>query len=177
LDHIFSRFEQKTSQKALALRPFQGFALRAIEAIDAPKGNFWKCQDALRELALSRAALDYIEHELLSGLDSPHYMPQLDLLACDTFSLNIKLLSPTRSMTGGTSTINSFIEHRMAAIVHVSVLLERFEQPKVEPVDVFDRERKIVPLGTSTLGVGDVITCRAGIDCHQINSSGTVILF
>lgn len=172
MDHIFNRFHQKKSQRALELKPFRGFALCAIEAIDASPESFWNCRNALRELALSRAALDYIEHELLSGLNSPNYMPQLELLECDSFSLNIRLLSPVLP----TGTVNSSIEHRMAAIVHGSVLLDRFEQPKVEPVDVFDRGRKIVSLGSSRFGVGDVIGCRAGIDCHQMNGRSTAIL-
>jgi hypothetical protein len=173
MEHFFSRFRLKTSQRALELKVFQDFALRTMELIDESPESFWKCHDALKELALSRAALDYIEHELLGGLNSPQYMPQLELLECDSFRLNMRLLSPAST----TNTINSSAENRMMAIVHGSILLHRFEQLRVEPIDVLDQNRQLVSRGSSVLEVGDVIKCRAGIDCHQISDSGTTILF
>jgi hypothetical protein len=65
----------------------------------------------------------------------------------------------------------------MMALVHGSAQLHRFEQPIPEPMDVFDPERKIMSLGISALSAGDVVECRAGVDCCKLAVDGPAVLF
>jgi len=173
IEYFFSELHAKTGQQALQLRAFQEFVEVIIDSLDSSPESFWRCRNALADLTMSRAALDYIESELLSGLNNALYLPQLELLECDRFSLALRFLLPSQP----SNTVSAFVEHRMMAVVHGSAHLHRFEQPHVEPLDILDRERKIVSLGTSTLSTGNVLACRAAVDCYQLSVDEPVIVF
>jgi HEAT repeats len=173
IDYFFGKLHAKRGQQALKLQPFHDFVLRVINNLDTSPESFWRCRDALANLTMSRGALDYIEGELLSGLTLAHYLPQFVLLECDRFSLHLRFLSPSPAST----TISASVEHRLIAMVHGSAQLYRFEQPKAEPLDVFDRERKLVSLGVSALNAGDVMECRAAVDCYELSVDDAAIIF
>jgi hypothetical protein len=173
IEYFFSELHAKTGQQALKLRPFQDFVTRVVGTLDSSPGSFWRCRDALADLTISRAALDYVESELMSGLTTPHYLPQLDLFECDRFSLALRFLFPSQQ----SNTVSAFIEHRMMAVVHGSAHLYRFEQPHVEPLDILDQERKIMSLGASTLSAGNVLASRAAVDCYQLSVDAPAIVF
>jgi hypothetical protein len=173
IDYFFSELHARKGQQALKLQTFQDFVVHVINTLDTSPESFWRCRNALASLAKSRAALDYMEIELLNGLTSPNYLPQFVLLECDRFSLHLRFLSPTPPP----SSLSAYVEHRMMAMVHGSVHLQRFEQPSPEPLEIFDVKRKIVPRGVSGFGPGDVMECRAAVDCNKLFVDGAAVMF
>lgn len=158
---------------ALKLQPFRQFVLRVMDELNSSPDAFWKCRDALKDLAKSRGALDYIESQLMDGLDSPNYLPELVVLDCNCFSLHLRFLFP-----GATPrVVSGSVEHRMMAVVHGTVQVHRFEQPKPEPVDVFDPARKIISGGLVQLNVSDVLECRAAVDCSSLSVTDPAVMF
>jgi hypothetical protein len=88
IDYFFSELHAKKGQPALKLQVFQDFVVHVINTLDTPAESFWRCRNALASLAKSRAALDYMEVELLNGLTSPNYFPRFVLLSiCASFRL------------------------------------------------------------------------------------------
>jgi hypothetical protein len=174
IDYFFSELHAKKGQPALKLQVFQDFVVHVINTLDTPAESFWRCRNALASLAKSRAALDYMEVELLNGLTSPNYFPRFVLLECDRFSLHLRFLSPTPLPS---ALISAYIEHRMMAMVHGSAYLHRFVQPSPEPLEIFDVKRKIVPLGVSAFRPGDVMECRAAVDCNRLSVDGAAVIF
>jgi HEAT repeats len=166
--------DTKHASWSLKIPVLRAFERQVLDSLDASKESFWRCRDALAELATSRAALDFVENGLLKGLASPSYIPQLKLLECDRFTLSLRHLSPKPRST----TVNASVQHRMSAIVAGAVEFQRFEQPSPEPLDIFDPNRKIRRCGTYTFRNGEIIECRAATECGYISAvTDNAILF
>jgi hypothetical protein len=160
-------------ERALTLQPFRQFVLRVMDELDSSPDSFWKCRYALEDLAKSRGALEYIECQLLDGLDCPNYVPELVVLDCNCFSLHLRFVLPGSAPR----VVSGSVEHRMMAMVHGTAQVHRFEQPRPEPVDVFDPARRIVCGGVVQLRVGDVLECRAAVDCSSLSVADSAVMF
>ena len=150
---------------ALRVPAFRDFAVKMINEMDSSPESLWNCCSTLSSLALSRAALEYIEAELLTSLQVPSYSLQLKLFECDRFTLFLKYLpsKPNRA-----TTLRSSIENRLITLVGGLARVVRYEQPHPEPFNVFDSSRSLTCLGEVSLSAGEVIKCRAGVECHDV---------
>jgi hypothetical protein len=173
IDSYFRDLHATEGLPAIKLRAFSDFVLRILSVLDSSVTSFWGCADALTELATSRAALEYVETELLTSLRSPHYLPQLKLLECDRFTLFLRYVSPKPPAT----TLRSPIENRLVAMIKGAARLHSFEQLHPEPPDVFSPDRKLVSLGVSSFAAGDVYRSRAGVDCYDLSTDQDALLF
>lgn len=160
-------------EQALKLQPFLQFVLRVMDELDSSPDSFWRCRGALEDLAKSRGALEYIECQLLDGLDCPNYLPELVVLDSGGFSLHLRFVFPGPPP----KVVSGSVEHRMMAMVHGTAQVHRFEQPRPEPVDVFDPARRIVSGGVVQLRVGDVLECRAAVDCSSLSVADSAVMF
>jgi len=133
---------------------------------DSPE-SFWKCRRGVVSLGQSEAVLAYIEHELLRGLEIPHYSPLLTLLECDRFSLAVR----PRFRCQAAATVRTAVSHRILYVLHGSGQLHRFEQPEPHPLDTLDPACKILRKGTLVVTRGDVAEFRAATDCYDLTTS------
>jgi hypothetical protein len=165
IDHFLRDLHATDSLPAFKVAAFHDFVLHAINVLDSSPDSFWECCCALKDLANSRAALDYVETELLTSLKTTPFLLQLKLLECDRFTLLLRYQPPKPQAA---TTLRSSVENRIMAMIKGTARAHRFTQPLMEPFDVFDAGRKIMSLGESSFCPGDLLKCRAGADCFDL---------
>ena len=159
--------------RAIDLPAFKEFASQLSDVLGDSHENFWKCRNAFALLSRSRAALGYIESELLNALQSTCYVPKFTLVECDLFSLRLLVVLPRPAPR----VIRSMVEHQMLAVIQGSVQLQRFERPNRGAQDVFNDQKRIFSKGVSTLVAGDVAALCADRECYELSTCTNAFLF
>jgi hypothetical protein len=159
--------------RAIDLPAFKEFASQLSDVLGDSHETFWKCRTALAFLSRSRAALGYVESELLNSLQSTCYFPRLTLVESDLFSLRLVIVSPRPAAR----VIHSMVEHQMLAVIQGSAQLQRFERADRGAHDVFNAQKRIFSSGVSTLVAGDVAELWADRECYELSTRTNAFLF
>jgi hypothetical protein len=172
LDHFFRDLHGEHT-RGLLICHFEDFVLKVSNIMDEFPESVWRCQAPLGALGASRSAIEYVERELLRGLDVDRHLPDLTLLKCDRFRLSLRILE-----RGPTSPIiKSDVEHRLIHVVGGALRISRFVQPEPEPTDEFDASRQIVLREEATIATGSFAEFRAAVDVVDISTDSIAVFF
>ncbi|WP_414517059.1 HEAT repeat domain-containing protein [Nostoc sp. PCC 9305] len=148
--------------------------IERFTSVDDPEA-FWQCEPYFRELLQSNFLKDVLNYEMARFVDDETYSPdgtsevEMLILRSENFSLVMKLLDPSAILT---NYIYSISQHYMVGIVDFSgsgvATLDTFEQPNPDPIEIFDRKKRVVDKGSRILESGDVGLFRAPVDIFRV---------